>query len=403
MFTAKSLDERLLPYVRNIMQVEDVTTGGGDGSFLARYRGKLILDSQLAYDNLEPAFKREGVTLLFRKEGEQDVILALSGVIQPKPSDPRVNLLLFAFTLLSVLFVGVFYSLEDATIIEKHGWIVGLILSLPAGIPYAASLLGILAAHEFGHYLAARYHQTPVSLPYFLPLPIPFSFGTLGAFIQLKSPPKNRRILLDIGLAGPIAGLVVAIPVLILGLSLSKVGPLPTSSEDLAGTILEGNSILYLLIKFLVTGEWLPTPVDFGGLSPWLYWLRYIVLGLPLPMGGRDVSLHPVAWAGWAGLLVTALNLIPAGQLDGGHVLFVLFGGKAQRVWPVIVVGLLAMGLVWPGWFLWAAMIFFLGRRYAQPLDDITPLDGRRKLLAFFGLVLFFLVLIPVPMRGFMG
>lgn len=403
MIATKSLAERLLPDVRTVMRVEEVTSGGMEGGYLARFRGELTLDSQKAYEYLEPAFRREGATLLFRKDGDQDLILALSGVIQSKPSNARVNILLFALTFLTVMLAGVFYTLDDASIIDQHGWIIGLILSLPAGIPYAASLLGILLAHEFGHYLAARYHKTPVSLPYFIPLPMPMSFGTLGAFIQLKSPPKNRRVLLDIGLAGPIAGLLVAIPVLILGLSLSEVKTLPMTLDDQMMTVLEGNSILYLAIKFLVTGEWLPAPADYGGLSPWFYWARYFFLGLPFPAGGRDVVLHPIAWAGWAGLLVTALNLIPAGQLDGGHVLFVLFGRKVERVWPVIVIGLLLMGLVWPGWFLWAMLIFFLGRRYAQPLDEITPLDGRRKLIAILGLVLILLVIMPVPLRVFTG
>jgi membrane-associated protease RseP (regulator of RpoE activity) len=350
---------------------------------------------------LEPFFTQAGTTLLFRKEGEDHSIIAIPGVIQPQPSNPVVNLVLFGITLLTVLLAGV----QDDSLIEAHGWVIGLILSLPQGISFAVSLLAILLAHEFGHYLAARYHKTPVTLPYFIPFPGGI-LGTMGAFIRLKAPPRNRRVLLDIGLAGPLAGFIIAVPVLILGLSLSEVGTLPTSipSEDgIFGLTIEGNSILYLASKYLVKGELLPSPVSLEGMNPVLYWIRYFFLGQPMPLGGRDVLLHPVAWAGWAGLLVTALNLIPAGQLDGGHVLFVLFGNKARKVWPFIMLALLAMGFVWMGWFIWAGLIFFLGRVYAQPLDDITPLDPKRKMLAIFGLIVFVLVFVPVPLQTFFG
>ena len=271
----------------------------------------------------------------------------------------------------------------------------GLLNSLGGGIAFAASLLAILLAHEFGHYLAGRYHKTHVTLPYFLPFP--FSpFGTMGAFIQLKEPPKNKRVLLDIGIAGPLAGLVVAIPVLLLGLSLSEVAPITMSPGE--GFILEGNSILYLLSKYAVFGQLLPAPSSYDGLSPLLYWTRYFFTGQPLPLGGVDVMVHPVAWAGWAGLLVTALNLIPAGQLDGGHVLFVLFGRRARALLPFILAGLIALGFVWNGWWLWAALIFFLGRVYAEPLDQITTLDPRRRAVAVLGLIVFVLVFTPVPL-----
>ena len=133
------------------------------------------------------------------------------------------------------------------------------------------------------------------------------------------------------------------------------------------------------------------------------YWFRYFFLGIPTPFGGLDVQLSPVAWAGWAGLLVTALNLIPAGQLDGGHLLYVLLGKRAGRLLPYLIVGLIALGLVWSGWWLWAALIFFLGRTHAQPMDEITPLDPARKALAIFGLLVFVLTFTPVPLRAMLG
>jgi membrane-associated protease RseP (regulator of RpoE activity) len=154
-------------------------------------------------------------------------------------------------------------------------------------------------------------------------------------------------------------------------------------------------------MKFIVFGQWLPEPQNFQGIAPIIYWFRYFFTGRPVPFGGVDVLLHPIAWAGWAGLLVTALNLIPAGQLDGGHVLFVLVGQKARAVVPFILVFLLVLGTVWSGWWLWAFLIFFLGRVFAEPLDQITPLDGRRKAVAIFGLLVFFLVFTPVPLSMF--
>jgi membrane-associated protease RseP (regulator of RpoE activity) len=241
-----------------------------------------------------------------------------------------------------------------------------------------------------------------VTLPYFLPFP-GSPFGTLGAFIQLKSPPRDRRALLDIGLAGPLAGLVVAIPILLLGLKLSTVGTLPLASQGATGMVLEGNSILYLAAKYITKGQLLPAPINYGGLPPLLYWIRYVLIGLPAPFGGQDVMLHPIAWAGWAGILVTALNLIPVGQLDGGHVIYALLGEKAKALRPVIIVLLVLLGLAWPGWWLWAVLLLFLGRVQAEPLNDVLPLDGRRKALAVMGIIIFILVFTPVPLREIGG
>lgn len=393
-----TLADRLLPAVRQVMQVQQVTAGGSRGPQAVLFRGRLMIDSQEAYARLEPVFAREGATLWFRVDGQDHLVVAAPGAAQARPSNPWVNLVLFAATLFSVILAGALYAYDGPAYSDAVRQMEEILARWHRGIPFAASLLGILLAHEFGHYLAARYHRTAVTLPYFIPLPTS-TFGTMGAFIQLKSPPRNRRVLLDIGLAGPLAGLVVAIPVLLLGLSLSQVDLLPTSPVDAGGQWIEGNSVLYLAAKFVVTGQLLPAPASYGSLSPVLYWLRYFFLGRPLPFGGTDVLLHPVAWAGWAGLLVTALNLIPAGQLDGGHVLYVLFGRRAPQLLPFIVVVLAVLGTVWPGWWLWMVLILLLGRMHAQPLDDITPLDGKRRVLAYLGLILFVLLFTPVPLQ----
>ncbi len=394
------LADKLLPLVRQVMSITDITEGDQKQLFAIRFRGTLISDSQLAFEKLDPAFKQAGTTLLFREENDGHEILGMPGVIQPQASNPLVNVILFLLTLVSMLMAGAMYGMEAPADISILGILQATLQNLPNGITFAASLLGILMAHEFGHYFAARFHRIAVSLPYFLPFPLSL-FGTLGAFIRLKEPPKNRRVLLDIGLSGPIAGLIVAIPVLLIGLYLSDLGRLPLNAMTAQGSVLEGNSLLYLAMKYIVTGEFLPKPLHYAGLSPFIYWVRYFFIGLPMPYGGTDVLLHPLAWAGWAGLLVTMLNLIPAGQLDGGHAIYVLLGKATKRLWPFIIGLLLLLGTVWPGWYIWAGLVFLMGRTYARPRDEITPLDPRRKWLAIFGLVLFVLVFIPVPLRTF--
>ncbi|MCJ7567744.1 MAG: site-2 protease family protein [Anaerolineales bacterium] len=394
------LVDKLLPLVRQVMSITDITVGDQKQLFAVRFRGTLISDSQLAFEKLDPAFKQAGTTLLFREENDGHEILGMPGVIQPQASNPLVNVILFLLTLASMLAAGAMYGTEapaDPSTLEA---IQAILQNLPNGITFAVSLLGILVAHEFGHYFAARFHRIAVSLPYFLPFPLSL-FGTLGAFIRLKEPPKNRRVLLDIGLSGPIAGLIVAVPVLLIGLFLSDIGRLPLNAIAAQNTVLEGNSLLYLALKYIVSGDLLPKPLHYAGLSPFMYWVRYFFIGLPMPFGGTDVLLHPLAWAGWAGLLVTMLNLIPAGQLDGGHAIYVLLGKATARLWPFIIGTLLLLGMVWPGWYIWAGMVFLMGRTYARPRDEITPLDPRRKWLAVFSLVLFVLVFIPVPLRSF--
>lgn len=394
------LAERLIPYVRQVMSIQTVTAGGPRTEYRALFAGRLFIDSQEAFDRMQEPFNREGVRVIFRRGGPAHLILAVA-MPRPRRSNPWINVVLFLATSATVLLAGLAYSAgyNAAGVGSDAPPSIDLLRDLPLGISFAVSLLSILSAHEFGHYLAARFHGTEVSLPYFLPLPS--QLGTLGAFIQLKEPPRDRRALLDIGLSGPVAGLAVAIPVLALGLYLSDVSRLPSSPEALRGLTLEGNSILYLSMKYLITGKLLPEPVSYGGVSPLVYWIRYVVTAQPAPVGGLDVLLHPIAWAGWAGLLVTALNLIPAGQLDGGHVLYVLVGRLADWVRPLLILGLLALGTFWAGWWIWAFLLAFLGRGHARPLDEITPLNPRRRLAAMLALVVLLLLFMPVPLVQF--
>ena len=385
--------------VENIFKIEDKTIGTTRQDFIVRYRGYLLMeDSEAAYDRIAEDLKPLGVTPLFRIEEERHVIFLVPGMPEPRRSNPYVNLVLFIITLLSVMAAGALYGLEE---LPPPGILPALKLFITRGWPFAVSMIAILGTHEFGHYLAGRYHGVHVTLPYFIPFPLS-PFGTMGAFINMKEPPKNKRHLLDIGIAGPLAGLFVAVPVLLIGLKLSDLGTLPMASSSELSYSLEGNSILYLLLKYISFGKLIPAPVNFGGTSPVLYWLRYFFTGQPFPFGGVDVMLHPVAWAGWAGILVTALNLIPAGQLDGGHMVYVLLGKeRARKLWPVVMLALFLLGIVWSGWWLWAGLIFLLGRTYAEPLDQITQLDPPRKALAVLAFVVFLITFTPVPLAFF--
>ena len=388
----------LTEHVRKVFSIRSVTAGGMRQGYRAQYTGKLRTeDSESAYDQLTEAIQPMGFTPLFREGDNEQVILIVDQLPEGRIGPVWVNLVLFALTLLSVMFTGAQFSVTDATSPFQMSFL-GFVEYLLKGWPFAVSLLGILLAHELGHYLVGRARGEKVTLPYFIPFPLS-AFGTMGAFISMKKIPKNKKHLLDIGLAGPLIGLLVAIPVLLIGLNLSTLGPVEADLPEGYVHFFEGNSVVYLLAKYLTFGELLPQPASYGDMAPALYWLRYFFTGSPAPVGGMDVQIHPVAWAGWAGLFVTAINLIPAGQLDGGHILYVLFGRKnAQRVFPFILGLLVVMGFFWSGWWLWAALIFFLGRRYAEPLDQITPIDRKRKVLAVLALILFFLIITPVPL-----
>jgi membrane-associated protease RseP (regulator of RpoE activity) len=209
---------------------------------------------------------------------------------------------------------------------------------------------------------------------------MPFSpLGTMGAFIQLREPMRNRRVLLDIGAAGPIAGLIVAIPVLLIGLKTSPILPSPVVDllmfkTQTAHYSMEGNSLLYIAAKFIVFGRFLPD-------------------------GMSDVFINQLAWAGWTGLLVTALNLIPVGQLDGGHALYSLLGERARLLYLPSMVLLGAMSVLDTNWLIWLVLLLLLGRIYATPLDMITTLDRRRQIFAIITLIVFFLVFVPFPLQ----
>jgi membrane-associated protease RseP (regulator of RpoE activity) len=353
--------------VAEVLDIEAIDELRQGQQVALRFRGQLRIDAEHAYAAVAPRFTALGRTALLQESHPGVAILALPALPAVAPARPWVALVLFLLTVASTIYVGG-QDLDRATGQAFFNW--------GHGLAFSAALLGILGAHELGHFFAARREGVAVSYPFFIPMPFPIGIlGTLGAFISIKEPVPNRRALLAIAVSGPLAGLVVAVPVLILGLILSDVQTLAEVYAQLPGAsyITEGNSLLYAALKILVFGRFLPS-------------------------GGEDVFLHPVALAGWAGLLVTGLNLLPAGQLDGGHIFFALFGARAAQLMSMLVaVALLGMGFLWSGWFLWAVIVALIGQQHSPLLNEVTPLEGPWLTLAVIGLVVFVLVFTPVP------
>jgi membrane-associated protease RseP (regulator of RpoE activity) len=363
----RQTDERLRTAVAEILDIEQSNNPPLPNA-VVQYIGQLRVPSETALDQLEPALEKFGVHAYLSQDeatGKQ-IVTILQGRFTKRVLPWWPNLILLILTILSLLFVGAGTqaAIDGREVTDFDD------INLLEGWPYALSILLILGAHELGHYFAARRHNVNVTLPYFIPMPFGL-FGTLGAFIMLREPMRNRKVLFDIGAAGPLAGLFFTIPILILGLATSEIQEIP-KDED---TAREGNSLLYAASKILVFG-------------------RYV------PDGDEDVFINQLAMAGWTGLFVTALNLIPLGQLDGGHVIYTLFGRRVRQLyWPIVAI--FATLAVWVSetWFLWTFLLFIFGRRYATPLDDITPLDGKRRLIGIIALIIFVLIFVPNPIE----
>ena len=351
---ARTLGQQIAP----VFQVDHVQIGGRAGAEIMMY-GRLQTEPGSAYRHIRAAFDRYGYSAFLRHHQGYDVVVARPAPPQTSHRD-RLAPLLFVLTIASVLVSAAWWQTGDLGGALRQPWI---------GLPFATGLLGVLAAHEFGHWIVARRLGVAVSLPYFIPLPLLNLFGTMGAIMRMEELPRSRRQMLAIGAAGPLFGLVVGIPLLVIGLFSSTV----EASPLVPGVIQEGNSILYALLKFVVFRRWLPG-------------------------GGLDVFLHPVAFGAWGGLFVTALNLIPAGQLDGGHVARALLGEKTRWLNRAAVLFTAALSLVWSGWLLWAGVLLLFGQRSVAPLDDVTPLSPTEKALAVGMLILFVLLFTPQPL-----
>lgn len=274
-----------------------------------------------------------------------------------KTQIPWTNIILFLLTVITTLFAGAFMNqvnpLSNPLLIFK-------------GASFAVPLLLILTFHEFGHYIESKRSGIKVSLPYFIPGPT--LFGTFGAVIRSKSPFKTRRDLLDVGAAGPIAGFVVAVVVIIIGLSHSQV------VEQVSGEgLILGESLIFKFLSWMVLKD---VPSD------------------------HTVLLSPAAFAGWAGILVTMLNLLPIGQLDGGHIMYALLGKNQRKVATVATFSLIPLGyFLWMGWFVWVALVLLIKIGHPPTLNDQVPLDTKRKVIGWLAMFIFVLSFTPVPIK----
>ena len=274
---------------------------------------------------------------------------------------PWLHIILFIATLLSTLAVGALQTQAIEDIIKEPSRIF-------KGLPFSLTIMLILLCHELSHYIASKRHHVKATLPYFIPAPT--LIGTMGAFIKIKSPITTRKALIDIGAAGPIAGFIVSFIAIIIGLPLSKV----VLTREISGTLILGDSLLFSLLSRLIIGEIPPS---------------------------YDVLLHPIAFAGWIGFFVTALNLIPVGQLDGGHIAYAILGEKHIHISKFLVPAMIMLGFfLWEGWIIWAALLLILGLRHPPVLYWETPLDKRRRFIGWLTAIMFIVTFIPVPFKA---
>ncbi|MGH7277189.1 MAG: site-2 protease family protein [Candidatus Rokuibacteriota bacterium] len=346
-----------------VVEVHDREVGPG----VLAFRGRLLIEPARALDLLIERFRALGFTPLLRPEGDGVVVHALPRPVTVEPQRITLNVVLFLLTCATTLLAGALFfasaTFDPLGSSSLAAWLL-------TGVPFAFTLLSILGVHEFGHYFTARYYKASVSLPYFIPAPPIVLFGTFGAIIRMRSPARDRNSLFDIAAAGPLAGLVVAVAAVVTGLAWSRVAPVPVGE-----TIQFGDPLLMQLFVYL----------SFG----------------PLPEG-NDVFLHPVGVAGWAGLLVTALNLFPVGQLDGGRIAYALFGRRHRMVGMAAFAALLLLGTLTGSvnWFVWAGLLLFLvGFHHSPPLDDVTPLTPGRRAVGVLCLLLLVLLVPPVPIQ----
>ena len=349
--------------VREVMRV-DVATEQPDGTRI--FRGRLNQPADSVYARLRTALGGDTVPLL-----QQDETAPAAIVLMPKPVErkalerpvrPWVHWLLFALTIATTTWAGAAHQGVD--VIREPARVL-------AGLPYSLTLMAILGVHELGHYFTARHHGIRVTPPYFIP--VPMALGTFGAFIQMRSPTENRRALFDVAVAGPLAGLAVAIPALLVGLQTSTIVPGDVSTMSMMGGTSAGSSVLFALLAKLSIG--------------------------PALEYGHVLRLSPLAFAGWLGLLVTALNLLPIGQLDGGHIAYAMFGHRIGTVVSTVAMwSLMLLAIfVWPGLTMWAILIFFIAGTAVPPLNDLTPLTPGRAGLGYATFATLLLILMPLP------
>ncbi|MBU1320476.1 MAG: site-2 protease family protein [candidate division Zixibacteria bacterium] len=347
----------LYPEVSQFADIVAVYHRGGDVIFEIAPK----IAPQVWLEALKRRFFDLGFFLhLYERDGS--FVIVAKDIRPQKSRVPWLNIVLAVLTVFSMVFSFSYLNGGNAIFEDTS-------LLLP-GVWFMLALMCILAFHEFGHYFAGRYHKADVSLPYFIPAPT--LFGTLGAFIKSRSPFKNRTELFDVGVAGPLAGFVPALIILIVGFATATFEP--TAAPKPGDTFFEfGDSLLLMVLSKL----FMPTVPE-----------------------GQQLVLSPLIYAGWVGLFVTMMNLLPMGQLDGGHIIYALVGRKRHRlIANTALVAMLGLAFIWTGWLFWAALVVFIVKvKHPPTLDDEIEIDPVRRRLGWIAILIFVVTFMPLPL-----
>ncbi|MBN1642259.1 MAG: site-2 protease family protein [Anaerolineae bacterium] len=342
------------------------------------FRGRLIVDPVEGYKELRARFAPLGYTPMLDRQGEYEIVTAIPAVFaQSSPKRWWLNALLLLVTVVTTIVSGALMEQSEliAARMEQVTDQSALLLEvvrvfaeeprrLLSGVPASLTIMGILGLHELAHYAAARRHKLDSSLPFFIPAP--FGFGTFGAIIRMRTPWEDRNALFDVGVAGPIAGILVALPLFFLGLMRSPaMAPLPGG-----------------------------TPLGTPLLLSWMEDLVYVLRGIP---ASYDIYVNSWTFAAWFGVVVSGFNLLPIGQLDGGHVAYALLGRHTSKLSTAVLVALAGLAWLWPGWIAWIAFTFLSGWMHPPPLNALAPLSGWRVALGIGVWILTALIFTPVP------
>lgn len=345
----KSLHEEIESFLKEVMDIKCSKME----HFCLVWEGNLTIPENDALKYIKERADSINLNVSFKK-GENGIGLAFMPKPEKRESKKWINVLLLMLTFLTTLMAGTYQQGINPLV---------PITNLIMGLPFSISIMLILGSHELGHYITARRNNVDATLPYFIPAP--HLLGTFGAVIKMKSPIRDKNSLVEIGAAGPIVGFVFSTIIILIGLSLSKV-------VDVSGNqgMILGDSIL---IKLL-------TKLYFSDLSE-----------------GKDVLLNPIAFAGWIGYLITALNLLPVGQLDGGHILYALIGEK-NRIIGYVVFGIaVLLSFLWIGWIVWSVLFWVIGFKHPPTLDSISPLSRKHKIIGIISFAIFILTFVPAP------
>ena len=346
---------------KDVEEVMMVSEAFYDGPFLC-FRGELKMDSEEAFAEIYRRAQHHGLTPFLSRDKEGIILKFTVRRAKKSPARTGLHLGLFLATVISTLIAGAVF-LEDipaARLLAHPGLLI-------RGVPFSFTLLVILGLHELGHYFTSRHYGQPASLPYFIPAPT--ILGTLGAVIVSRAPFASRKSLFDVAIAGPIASFILSVIAIIIGLQSAQL----VKPAIIKGSIGIGSSLLFSALASL----------------------RF-----PHIPEGYTFTVGSVAFAGWVGLLVTAINLFPLSQLDGGHIAYALFGRKHRMITRAALVVMFLMGIVfWPGWLIWVFLILLMGTRHAPPLNDLTPLNPARRRLGWGAFLILALCFVPIPMQ----